>query len=143
MMANCCSTLVVNNRRLATRIKRVHGVFQGSILSPFLFNIFIDPLAVLLNSEVTLTPEALFYADDIVLKAKSNDRMRTLVWLCEIWAMENGMRWGIKKCGAVGSKGVFQLNGELIPSVSRYKYLGAPPRKARNLMGRIFKTKRG
>ena len=126
MMSSCCSTLIVNNRRLPQKIKRVHGVFQGSILSPFLFNIFIDPLATLLNSESPLTPEALFYADDIVLKAKSFERMRVLVWLCEMWAMQNGMRWGIKKCGTVGSKNVFYLNGEMIPSVSRYKYLGAP-----------------
>jgi hypothetical protein len=126
MMSECWSTLVVNNKRLPDRIERKHGVFQGSVLSPFLFNVFIDPLAKLLNDDTDLVPIALFYADDITIKARTDDRMKQSIQLCEIWALENGMRWGIQKCGVIGSKSVFFLNGERIPSVSRYKYLGSP-----------------
>jgi hypothetical protein len=141
MVFNCCSTLIVNNRRNPNKIRRMHGVFQGSILSPFLFNIFIDPLAELLNAGTSQRPSALLYADDIGLKAKTAQQMRYLLLLCERWARENGMRWGIKKCGVIGSDDVFFLNGERVPSVSRYKYLGAPHGRTGIMWGEFLEEK--
>ena len=107
MMFQSCSTLIVNNKRISEKIGRRHGVFQGSILSPLLFNIFIDPLAELLNTEPQNVPLALFYADDITIKAKTTEKMSMLIRRCETWANQNGMRWGISKCGIIGSSSVF------------------------------------
>jgi hypothetical protein len=126
MMKDCMSYLLVNCLRLMLPIERKHGVFQGSILSPFLFDIFIDPLAQDLNPEPSQVPSCLFYADDIQLKADNVVEAQRLTDICQRWAMSNGMTWGIAKCGVVGSPSPIKLGEETIPAVEWYKYLGVP-----------------
>jgi hypothetical protein len=126
MMNECSSNLVVNNRRLVDPVKRLQGVFQGSIISPLLFNVFINPLACRLNADSPKIPRALFYADDILLKGSKTTDVQRLIDICSDWAKTNGMKWGIAKCGTVGSKHLFQLQGSSIPTVESYKYLGVP-----------------
>jgi hypothetical protein len=126
MMNECTSSLIVNNRRLKEMIHRDQGVFQGSILSPFLFNIFIDPLAEQLNDTYDTIPKALFYADDIVLKARTLEEAQNMLDVCFVWSLENGMIWGIGKCGVTGTRRNLTLNHAILPKVDHYKYLGVP-----------------
>eukprot|EP00126_Sphaerothecum_destruens_P012210 Sdes_comp20987_c0_seq1m19514 len=59
--------LSVNRELYPERITTRRGLFQGSPLSPILFTIFIDDLAVSLNEN------ALLFADDIVLKCRNGE----------------------------------------------------------------------
>ncbi|KAJ9050380.1 hypothetical protein DSO57_1014821 [Entomophthora muscae] len=65
------SKIVVNNA-LTSMVSKERGLFQGSILSPFLFDVFVDPVAWQLEE---LFPHrqlgyyiGLFFADDIKLQ---------------------------------------------------------------------------
>src|SRR3954471_8065753 len=74
-----CTTQVIVNGRMTVPIRKERGLFQGAILSPWLFNIFINPLAKELTSkygryylidpttDILTPPPALFFADDIVI----------------------------------------------------------------------------
>ena len=70
-------------------IPRKRGLFQESVLSPFIFNLFIDELA-------SQSSHVLLYADDIVLKCRDARHARELLAICEKWASENAMSWNIK-----------------------------------------------
>jgi hypothetical protein len=125
MISNCVSFLIVNGNQIATPIERNQGVFQGSVLSPFLFNIFIDKLAQKINSLFKI-PVVLFFADDINIKARTYEEGQSLINICLEWSRSHYMTWGISKCGSVGSKRSFMLQGQPIPMVKNYKYLGVP-----------------
>ena len=134
MMNNCRSVLSVNRGAESQPFCRSTGVFQGSILSPFLFNLFIDSLASLLNNGSVPDTISLFFADDIVIKGKSRRAVQRVLDICARWASEHDMTWGIAKCGAMGKgkDGSFTdishvtLGTQSLPEVAAYKYLGVP-----------------
>jgi hypothetical protein len=107
---------------------------QGSLLSPFLFNLFINDLITGIHENLQQqTPDIpvpparqLMFADDIKLASSSFEVMEMMVKCCDQWAMENGMRWGIRKCAVLGLTGAEELKigGESIPRAQQYKYLG-------------------
>lgn len=123
------------------------GVAQGSILSPALFNIFIEDLAEKLEKEGELNfQDILLYADDILLLCKTEMQLKKCINIIETWCSENGMELNKKKSGVLifaprramdipnmkrVKKG--RNNGDWIPAresingipiVSKYKYLG-------------------
>ena len=59
-----------------------NGVGQGGILSPYLFNVYVDDLSQTLNSCITgclsgnITINHLMYADDLVLLSPSATGLR-------------------------------------------------------------------
>ena len=73
LLHNCCCRIVVNGR-LSMPIARKRGLLQGSVLSPWLFNIFIDDLARTIEQECCYgnAPAGLFFADDIQLQGEAN-----------------------------------------------------------------------
>jgi len=135
----------VINDQLSTPFKRNRGVFQGSILSPWLFNVFIDDLACELNRIVVdpedrldvPLPNALFFADDIELLARSGRHLVPLMEAVHRWMSQNGMEINMAKSALVcdpESVGCYHSPPDQIladcrldcPVQSSYKYLGIP-----------------
>jgi hypothetical protein len=102
-------------------------VFQGGGISAFIFAIYIDPLARVLNeSSPSHRPCALLYADDIQLKPVNDLEAAKSLQICARWAEDYDMIWSIQKCAIVGNcESDLRLNGELIPRADDYRYLGA------------------
>ena len=114
------------------------GVRQGDTLSPTLFNIFINSLAVELN-DLKLGLNCgnthiciLLYADDMVLLANSQSKLQSMLnhiaqW-CNKWRIiVNDLKSGIvhfRNTSSKKSEVVFTLGGSIIETVPRYKYLG-------------------
>ena len=73
----------------------LNGVRQGGILSPYLFNVYMDDLSCLLNccntgcvSGDTIINH-LMYADDLVLISPSATGMKELLCACEVYIAWN------------------------------------------------------
>ena len=116
-----------------------NGVRQGGILSPMLFNVFIDELSSRLAkcrsgcyiNNVCLNH--LFYADDAVLLCPSPAALQYLIDICDKYAKDNDMIFNTKKsvCTRIVPKQfgtlqvpAVQLNGTNLCWVDTYKYLG-------------------
>jgi hypothetical protein len=78
------------------------GVAQGSIISPALFNIFLEDLAYELETETGIDPEdQLYYADDLLLICSDLDQVERAITLIEQWSQRNGMSLNKEKSGIV------------------------------------------
>lgn len=117
------------------------GVRQGCILSPLLYSIFINGLAVALKqrglgARIDVAGSfllcVLLYADDIALLAESEEEMQQLLDVVAEYARRWRFEINHSKCGAVrfNRKGAevpssaLLLGGVPIPWVRSYKYLG-------------------
>lgn len=114
------------------------GVKQGDILSPILFNIFVDDLVNELKSCPSdpiimngLSINSLLYADDIVLLANTQDGLQSylnvLDKFCSTWKLE--INTDKSKVVVFNSNGkrymsTFQCAGRTLETVTSYCYLG-------------------
>lgn len=122
LFQNQSSKLIINNTRCRTIIQRKRGLLQGSILSPIIFNIFIDELAIKLGSIENII--RLFFADDIKIKSKTDKNLQEALSICDNWARDNLMIFSIDKCGIINSNTKFYLGEIEIQNLISYKYLG-------------------
>ena len=80
-----------------------NGVKQGGIISPILFNVYMDGLSVLLNSsniggQIGHTfLNHLCYADDLCLISLSSAGMQKLLNLCSKYAVDHSLTYNAKK----------------------------------------------
>jgi hypothetical protein len=117
----------------------VNGVRQGGILSPILFNIYIDSLSDKLsktNAGCVLDSVCfnhLFYADDSVIMAPSPSALQQLLLVCEEYGLQYELLYNTKKtvCMAFLPKCLKKRNipkihlcGVELNWVQEYKYLG-------------------
>ncbi|OLY85046.1 LINE-1 reverse transcriptase-like protein [Smittium mucronatum] len=123
-----CSSRVSVNGTLTDNFIRYTGLLQGSVLSPLLFNFYINDLACSLAAEShDGIPSALFYADDIQLLPVSKTHAEILLSLVSKWISKNGMKLNIKKSAFIGkSKWELAYNGKTLPTPDSYIYLGLP-----------------
>ena len=116
-----------------------NGVRQGSVLSPHLFNVYMDDLGETLNGSklgcfINNTPvNHLMYADDTVLLAPSAKALQCLILLCESYAKSHDISFNVKKSVYMCIKPksltnisvpTIVLNSCPINLVDTYKYLG-------------------
>lgn len=116
-----------------------NGVRQGVILSPYLFNVYMDGLSDALNlSKVgcitgSQSVNHLMYADDLVLISPSATGLRELLKICELYGDEHDIKYNPKKSAILVCRSVytrhaifapFSIKGEHINIVNKIKYLG-------------------
>jgi len=84
------------------RIRSNKGVAQGSVISPALFNIFIEDLSEELKDKTGISLEdLLYYADDLLALCSSMDQVRSVIKVIYDWSLRNGMQLNKKKSGIV------------------------------------------
>ena len=89
------SLLVGWGRSLSSTFNMRNGIRQGSILSPYLFNVYVDGLNHNLNSSKVgchlgnKPMNNLSYADDLVLIAPSTAALNDLLRICDKFAVEH------------------------------------------------------
>lgn len=114
------------------------GLRQGCSLSPLLFNLYINDLALNINAlgkGITLNDEKislLMYADDIVLLAENECDLQSMLNELSRWCNINSMSINVKKSNVVHfrlnsvqrSDHIFTCGDENVNIVDRYVYLG-------------------
>ena len=116
-----------------------NGVRQGGILSPYLFNLYMDDLSVELN-KVNIgccigntTVNHLMYADDLVLIAPSAGGLNSLLKICGVFGTINAVKFNpvkskvmIFRSNLLSKSNLpnFCINNEIIRETNKVKYLG-------------------
>lgn len=111
------------------------GVLQGSVLSPLLYSIYLDPLVEKLRTmgsriRLPLKPvsegiNALMYADDIALIANSSRNLKRILELAEEDSIDRGYRFSPTKCVVVSQDNTrYRLYGTDLTKENSFCYLG-------------------
>jgi len=136
LFLKCHSRVVVNYEISKAAFVRERGIFQGSVLAPILFNVFIDDLASELEeTAIKNTPKQMFnatkfyspqllFADDLLMQNEKKRIVQMMLTTAQDWSERNGMIFNISKCGSF-QPGLF-LGDKEIPQVDQYRYLGFP-----------------
>ena len=116
-----------------------NGVRQGRILSPYLFNVYMDDLSLRLKKHYAGCKIAnniinhLFYADDLVLLCPSHRGLQELLETCEKFALEHDIIFNtrksvvmVRRCKLLKDTTVqpLKLNNIALTEVTETKYLG-------------------
>jgi hypothetical protein len=75
------------------------GVLQGSVLSPLIFNIYIDSLIRDLQYEFNRSSQVYAYADDLMVVTHSILRCKKAIEIINKWCRNNKMELNRKKSG--------------------------------------------
>jgi hypothetical protein len=128
MFVHLKSRILINGQ-VTGWFSRSCGVLQGSPLSPWLFNLFIDDLLYLVNAGVTGIPICLFYADDGVIIINSKTDVREKLQIVECWTLHNAIFLNPAKCAVITSRSdlpALSVYNQVIPRTDAYTYLGFP-----------------
>jgi retron-type reverse transcriptase len=103
MFVHLRSRILINGQ-ITGWFSRSCGVHQGSPLSPWLFNLFIDDLLYLVNADITGIPICLFYADDGVIVTNSKTNLEEKLQIVENWTIQNAIFLNPPKCAVITSR---------------------------------------
>jgi len=129
------SSRVFVNGHMSGELQHVRGLLQGSILSPWLYAVFINELLAQLREKARWAmggvPVAVFaYADDLALLADDPSHLREMLDVCERYAAEHGFRFAPTKCELVGpdreALRPLTLHGAAMRVSDTFVYLGMP-----------------
>ena len=133
-----CGMIKIDNQ-LTQKFKISEGVKQGGIISPFLFNFFINDLIVEIMSlnigaKVRLINTSMFaYCDDLILISPVPEHLRKMLKVCEIFASKWRIKFNPQKsiiyCDSGGNfttNETFKLCGEELRRTEGFIYLGLP-----------------
>ena len=128
---------------LSDVVRLLRGLRQGCNASPLLFDIFINDIlsecktlgvkVLGVNNQGRIA--GLLYADDLVLICSSRRALHIALEKIQAWGTLHEMAFGVNKCGVMGfGEGAmddlrlheWSLDGQIIPTVERYDYLGIP-----------------
>ena len=116
-----------------------NGVRQGGILSPKLFNSYIDGLSNILNNSLISGPlggkriNHMLYADDLCIVSLSAASLQQLLSICDEYCASHSITFNVKKSVCMFFKCTFNkhcdnstvfLSGNQIDFVQEVKYLG-------------------
>ena len=134
--SNVCVKLTVG---MTDNFKTNIGVKQGCVISPTLFNIFLNDLPDILKSNESCPVQlngkflsCLMYADDIAIISQTKEGLQhclnQLNGYCEIWKLNiNTDKTKIivfNKTGKINNDETFIINNKEIEVVKEMKYLG-------------------
>ena len=131
------SSAVLLNNQIGEHFKTTVGVRQGCLLSPTLFNLFLENIMreTLHDFQSTISiggrvVSNLRFADDIDLMAGSNPELQDLTNRLTDRAGAYGMEVSTEKSkvlvnSTTGSTAHISMNGEQLEEVGSFKYLGA------------------
>lgn len=118
------------------RFDRHCGVFQGSLLSPSLFNLLLDDALRTLQCDQDgplMQRGALGYADDVVAYGSSLAEITRRIHCFERALERIGLELNAAKCGILctvkrraANVSIRLISGQQIHSVTQYTYLGLP-----------------
>ena len=98
-----------------------NGVRQGGILSPYLFNLYMDDLSTKLKKHyagckiANMIINHLFYADDLVLLCSSQRGLQELLEICEMYAAEHDIIFNTKKSVTLIRRSKMLKNADIKP----------------------------
>lgn len=123
-------TRLVINGVPSEEVKITRGIFQGSVFSPFLFEVYIDELAVSLHElcEPPI-PRSLFFVDDILLQPRDFESARLMLSVCDDWSQRSECRFNPDKCFLLTNgkeTDVLLIDGKPIQESKVQLYLGIP-----------------
>ena len=125
------------NKKITEAFSTYKGVRQGCVMSPRLFNLFINDLPDIFDAECRPVKlgkselSCLMFADDIVMMSESKEGLQTCLNKLEAYTKEWGMTVNKKKTKVM----IIQTTGKMptvdikyegqnLEQVSQYKYLG-------------------
>ena len=129
---------IKSNNFVSPSLKVEKGVKQGCVLSPTLFNLFVNDLKTNLDKVNTEPPmlnntpvNSLFYADDLVLMSTSKEGLQralnTLHTFCSNWKLDVNLKktqaMKFSKSPLIENH-LFNFGNTCIKSVKSYTYLG-------------------
>lgn len=135
------------------------GVRQGCILSPLLFNLYLNELSLALDKTIRtdgfflpngITLNHLLYADDLVLLSKSQEGLQNSIncvsEFCEKWQMNiNEKKSKVMIFGKLTSKkskqASFNVNNKNLDLVKEFTYLGVTLTSTGKFQSHQIKTK--
>ena len=136
--------------------ENMYGVLQGGVLSPNLFNLFLEDLPSYLNIKKGVHIGGvhmayLLYADDLVLMSESPTGLQTLIHGLENFCMQWHMVVNLTKTNVVvfnerftfEDSRYFTFNGNEVPTCKTYNYLGVIFSNANGRFRENYENKHG
>ncbi|KAG1042623.1 hypothetical protein G6F43_011851 [Rhizopus delemar] len=129
---------ILHSNMTSRRFNPKTGVLQGSVLSLYLYSVYINQLPAQLRPQAITTDmspletipllNCLLYADDVVLIAERTT-MTDLLRKCEEYSLQMWYRWNPSKCVILDNQLEpipYTIYNQALPQVTSFAYLGVP-----------------